>query len=166
MDRSRLGRPELFRRKPFCVVDGLMDDIVEVVESRTPDGLAVLLRTRPSGRHFRVAPTRDPRQPRFWCLLVFRCSSAGVPHPNELPWAGGWGTRWEDLASSLGAIRADVDAWLAQEQCAGLRDWLLTPDAEPSPVLVATGIQPARARSGSRAAARLADARTESANAN
>ena len=120
-------------------MDGLMDDVVEVVETRTPDGLAVLLRARPSGRHFRVAPTRDPRQPRFWCFVVFRCSSAGVPQPGELPWAGGWGTRWEDLASSLSEIRADVDGWLAQEQCAGLRAWLLTRDAEPSPALVATG---------------------------
>ena len=90
------------------------DDVLEVVESRTPDGLAVLLRARPSGRHYRVAPTRDPRQPRFWCLMVIRCSSAGVPHPSELPWAGGWGTRWEDLATDLALIRADVNAWLAQ----------------------------------------------------
>lgn len=136
------------------------DDILEVVESRTPDGLAVLLRVRPSGRHYRVAPTRDPRQPRFWCLMVIRCSSAGVPHPGELPWAGGWGTRWEDLATDLASIRADVNAWLAQDQCAGLRSWLLTPDPEPSPVLVPSGTQPVRGRATARAASAARLART------
>jgi hypothetical protein len=142
------------------------DDVLEVVESRTPDGLAVLLRARPSGRHYRVAPTRDPRQPRFWCLMVIRCSSAGVPHPSELPWAGGWGTRWEDLATDLALIRADVNAWLAQDQCAGLRSWLMTPDPEPPPTLTATGTPPVRGRSSSRAAsvarvARAAEAEGE-----
>jgi hypothetical protein len=84
--------------------------------------------------------------------LVIRCSSAGVPHPGELPWAGGWGTRWEDLATDLALIRADVNAWLAQDQCAGLRSWLMTPDPEPPPTLAVTGTPPVRGRSSSRAA--------------
>lgn len=118
---------------------------VAVVESRDPEGLGFLLKARESGRLYRVRPARDPRQPRFWCVLVFRCSPAGVPEPDERPWFGAGGIAREELPDVLRAIRADASGWLAQDQCRHLRRWLLTPAPEPVNPPVAVGAVRGRA---------------------
>ena len=103
------------------------DDAVDVIEPRIAEGIGFFLKARANGRTYRVAPARDPRQPRFWCILVYRCSSAGVADPDERPWIGPGGMTREELPAALAAIRADVGAWLAQEPCRELREWLLSP---------------------------------------
>ena len=99
---------------------------VEVVESRGPEGFGFFVKVQTSGRFYRISPARDPHQPRFWCLLVTRCSSAGVADPTERPWLGAGGMTREELPTALAAIRADVGGWLAQDACGELRAWLLS----------------------------------------
>ena len=109
-----------------------MEHAVDLIEPRAPDGLGFLLKARATGRLYRLMPTRDPRQPRFWCFMIFRCTSAGVAAPAERPWTGAGGMTREELPEALAAIRRDVDGWLAQDQCRELRRWLLAADAEPA----------------------------------
>ena len=111
-----------------------MDGTVDVVESRDPEGLGLLLKARATGRLYRVRPARDPRQPRFWCVLVYRCQPGGMADPGERPWVGAGGMTRDELPEVFRTIRADVDAWLAQEQCLELRRWLLTPGAPAAPL--------------------------------
>jgi hypothetical protein len=104
----------------------LMEDThVEVVELRGSGGLGLFLRVGTDQRLYRVAPVRDPNQPRFWCLAAFECSSCGIPVSGSAIWAGAWGSSQQDLPGLLDAIRADAWAWLAQEQCTGLREKVL-----------------------------------------
>jgi hypothetical protein len=99
---------------------------VEVVELRGSGGLGVFLRVGSDQRLYRVAPVRDPQQPRFWCLAAFECSSCGIPVSGSAIWAGAWGSSQQDLPGLLDTIRADAGAWLAGEQCTGLREKVLT----------------------------------------
>lgn len=112
---------------------------VEVVESRGPEGFGFFVKARSSGQVYRISPARDPRQPRFWCLLVTRCSSAGVADPAERPWLGAGGMTREELPEALAAIRADVGRWLAQDACRELRDWVLSAPPRASVVPSANG---------------------------
>ena len=75
----------------------------------------------------RVTPLRDPSQPRFWCVVVFRCTAGGLPDKDELPWISKRQLRREELADTMQAIRADPVAWLAEAANAELREWILTP---------------------------------------
>ncbi len=111
------------------------DGGVEIVESRHPGPHAFLLKARASGRFYQVAPARDPRQPRFWCVVVYRCSSAGLADTAERPWVGPGGFSRDDLSGVMEGIKADLGAWLATEPCRDLRRWLLEPAAE-SPAAV------------------------------
>ena len=106
-----------------------MDDAIDLIEPRSPDGLGFLLKARATGRLYRLMPARDPRQPRFWCFTVYRCTSAGVVNPTERPWLGAGGMTREELPVALAAIHEDVGAWLAKEECHELRTWLLASDA-------------------------------------
>ena len=101
---------------------------VVVVEERTPSPLGVYLKAAATGRLYRVEPARDPAQPRFWCLRVYRCTRAGVADGLERPWLGGGGMTRDDLPAALRAIRDDVDAWLAAADRQPLRRWLLEPE--------------------------------------
>ena len=74
---------------------------------------------------------RDPRQPRFWCVVVFRLSAAGLADEAERPWVGPGGLHREELKETLGSIRADPSAWLAEPDHRALRAWMLDPDATP-----------------------------------
>jgi hypothetical protein len=98
---------------------------VSVIELRGAGGLGVFLRVGDDQRLYRVAPVRDPRQPRFWCLAVFECSSCGIPISGSAIWAGAWGSSQQDLPGLLDSIKADADGWLAQDSCAKLRELLL-----------------------------------------
>ena len=103
---------------------------VEIVEERNADAYGFTVKVRANGLLHRILPVRDPRQPRFWCVVVFRCSPGGVPDPVERPWIGPGGLRREDLKETMGAIRADPSSWLAEVSHGQLRDWMLAP-ADP-----------------------------------
>jgi hypothetical protein len=111
-----------------------MDKIaaLEVIEPRKPEGLGFYLKARATGRLFRVEPVRNPDQPRFWCLCIYRCERPRVLDPTERPWLSGRNLTRDELPELLNTIRTDIDAWLDQESCRKLRRWLLagTPTGE------------------------------------
>lgn len=100
---------------------------VQVVELRGSGGLGVFLRVNDDQRLFRVAPVRDPNQPRFWCLAAFECSSCGIPVSGTAIWAGWWGSSHGELPDILDTIKADAADWLLEEQCKDLRRLLMQP---------------------------------------
>ncbi len=100
---------------------------VQVIELRGNGGLGVFLRVGDDQRLYRVAPVRDPSQPRFWCLAAFECSSCGIPVSGAAIWAGWWGSSQMELPAILDRIKADADAWLTEDQCANLRQILQQP---------------------------------------
>jgi hypothetical protein len=100
---------------------------VQVIELRGNGGLGVFLRVGDDQRLYRVAPVRDPSQPRFWCLAAFECSSCGIPVSGSAIWAGWWGSSQMDLPAILDTIKADASAWLADDQCTNLRQILQQP---------------------------------------
>lgn len=109
---------------------------VAVIELRGSGGLGLFLRVGEDSRLYRVAPVRDPHQPRFWCLAAFECSSCGIPTTGTAVWAGSWGSAQHELAGLLAAIKADANGWLAEESRAALRQFLLRP-RPPLPLPVA-----------------------------
>ena len=110
---------------------------IEVIAQRDATAYGFTVRAQANGLLHRITPMRDPRQPRYWCVVVFRCSSAGVPDAAERPWIGPGGLRRDELKETLEAIRANPSAWLAEAAHHALRAWMLdpqaTPPARPSP---------------------------------
>jgi hypothetical protein len=113
-----------------------MDDSVDVLASRTPEGIGFSFKVRATGRLYRLEPARDPREPRYWCFRIYRCLPGGRGDPAERPWLGGSSMTRSELAEATAAIRADLGGWLAQESLGELRQWVL---AEPPPVLDGDG---------------------------
>jgi hypothetical protein len=126
------------------------DKRIQVIELRGAGGLGLFLRVGDDQRLYRVAPVRDPNQPRFWCLAAFECSSCGIPVTGTAIWAGAWGSAHHELSGLLDAIKGDADAWLAEAECAKLRALLMQPRA-PLPLPMArtprreTGARPGEA---------------------
>jgi hypothetical protein len=108
---------------------------VEVVEERNADAYGFTVKVLANGLLHRILPVRDPHQPRFWCVVVFRCSPGGVPDASEQPWVGLGGLRREELKETMSAIRANPSSWLAETSHGQLRDWMLAgaPVADPAP---------------------------------
>jgi hypothetical protein len=107
---------------------------VEVVEERNTDAYGFMVKVLANGLLHRILPVRDPHQPRFWCVVVFRCSPGGVPDASEQPWVGLRGLRREELKDAMSAIRANPSSWLAETAHGQLRDWMLAaaPVAAPA----------------------------------
>lgn len=101
------------------------DARLSVVATRGGDGLGVTVAIEGTRRVFRIEPTRDPEQPRFWCLRVYRCTSAGVVSPSDESWWGASGMTRAELPAAVAAIRADPTAWLAGLERGALRHWML-----------------------------------------
>lgn len=115
---------------------------VEVVVPRGTGTLEVYLRVGADPRLYRVMPTRDPRQPRFWCLAIVACAPSGTPESAEPLWAGAWGTAWVDVPAALAAIRGDATAWLAADGQADLRERLRERHAVPYPTATPLPFRP------------------------
>lgn len=96
-----------------------------VMKSREGDGLGLTFKVAENGRIFRLASARDPRQPRFWCFRIDRCSSMGVVSNEEQPWWGAGGMTRAELPDAVQTIRTDPDAWIASHALDDLRDWIL-----------------------------------------
>lgn len=113
-----------------------MDDAsaIEIVPERDAHVYGFTIKTASNSFLHRVTPLRDPSQPRFWCVVVFRCSSGGLPDKTEPAWICRRQLRREDLSDTMQAIRADPTAWLAEEGNAELREWILTPASAQNPV--------------------------------
>jgi hypothetical protein len=106
---------------------------VEVVEERNADAYGFTVKVLANGLLHRILPVRDPHQPRFWCVVVFRCSPGGIPDASEQPWVGLGGLRREELKETMSAIRANPSSWLAETAHGQLRDWMLAPGPVPIP---------------------------------
>ena len=113
-----------------------MDDAsaIEIVQERDAQVYGFTIKTANNTFLHRVTPLRDPDQPRFWCVVVFRCTAGGLPDKNEPAWICRRQLRREDLAETMKAIRADPVAWLAEEGNTELREWILSPTATLSPL--------------------------------
>ena len=108
--------------------DQVMNDArIEAIELRGCAGLGVFLRVGDDQRVFRVAPVRDPRQPRFWCLAAFECSACGIPLTGDAIWAGWWGSASGELPALLDALRSTDIAWPRDADGEALRQVLLQP---------------------------------------
>ncbi|MCA9877140.1 MAG: hypothetical protein KC442_05150 [Thermomicrobiales bacterium] len=100
---------------------------IEAIELRGSAGLGVFLRVGDDQRLFRVAPVRDPRQPRFWCLAAFECSACGIPLTGDAIWAGWWGSHSGELPALLDALRRADTTWPRDADGQALRQVLLQP---------------------------------------
>jgi hypothetical protein len=112
---------------------------VEVVEERNADSYGFTVKVLANGLLHRILPVRDPHQPRFWCVVVFRCSPGGIPDASEQPWVGLGGLRREELKETMSAIRANPSSWLAETAHGQLRDWMLAPAPAPAPAARRSG---------------------------
>ena len=124
-----------------------MENSIEVITPRTPDGMGFSFKVTATGRLYRFEPTRCPGSPRFWCFKIHRCASGGMADGTERPWLGGVPITRDELVSSVAAIRADVVTWLNGDDLADLRRWIFAPKEEPVIGLLTT------AATGSRKAA-------------
>jgi hypothetical protein len=116
-----------------------MSSDLEIVIPRAPEGLSIVLKPRHGARLYRVVPVRDPEQPRFWCLIVLRCTRAGAVEAEERPWVVASGLMRDALAPALAEIQADLDAWLDADGRQGLRPWLMQELPDPLDVIRAFG---------------------------
>jgi hypothetical protein len=118
---------------------------VAIVAEHSPGAFGFTMKTVANGFLHRVLPLRDPDQPRFWCVVVVRCTPGGLPDRSQPPWIGRRGLRREELPETMGAIRADLPEWLAQSAQASLRAWVMAPDADQATAAVP---RPSRAADG------------------
>lgn len=116
-----------------------MSSNIEIVVPRAPEGLSIVLKPRHGARLYRVVPVRDPDQPRFWCLIVLRCTRAGAVEAEERPWVVATGLVREALPQVLAEIQGDLETWLDSADRAGLREWLMQELPDPLDVIRAFG---------------------------
>lgn len=111
-----------------------MDDPtpIAVIDAHERGALTFRIRVLGSGTRFLVMPHRDPRQPRFWCVVVAKCAPGGLVDPAEAGYIAQRHLRHDELADTLAAIRTDLDAWLAEPSRELLTAWLLA--SPPAPV--------------------------------
>jgi hypothetical protein len=115
------------------------DGLVDVVAPRAPEGLSLVLKPHHGARLYRVLPVRDPNQPRFWCLVVLRCSKMGAVEEGEAPWVVATGLTRDGLPAALAELQSDLNGWLQREGNERLRDWVLEQLPDPLDVIRATG---------------------------
>ncbi len=114
-------------------------DTLATIDEHLPGAFGFRIKATESGALFLVLPQRDPAQPRFWCVVVVKCAPGGLVDSSEAGWMGKQGLRREELAETLGAIRGDVDSWLAEPSQAHLKTWVLTSRPSTREDVVGTG---------------------------
>lgn len=108
------------------------EPFLEVTPTPKLSGLALVFRITGDRRLFRLAPLRDPREPRFWGLAVYPCLESGLQEPGPPIWAGCWGSPRNDLKVVLDNVQDNIDRWMSGDQCHGLRTVLSAlPPAAP-----------------------------------
>lgn len=115
-------------------------DTLATIDEHLPGAFSFRIKATASGALFLVLPQRDPAQPRFWCVVVVKCAPGGLVDASEAGWMGKQGLRREELAETLGAIRGDVDSWLAEPSQAHLRTWVLTSRPSTREDVIGTGV--------------------------
>lgn len=118
----------------------------EIVDRQQPGAYGFSVRVAATGRLYRITPARDPHEPRFWCVVVYRCTPGGLPDAAERPWLGRAGLRRDELAGVMTAIRDDVGGWLAAMPSPALAQWFLAPPDPSAPRKETGGPAPRRSR--------------------
>lgn len=103
-----------------------MDGAFDVIESTPRGGIGFDFKVRATGSTFRVVPARSPGQPRYWCFWFYRCKTGGMVDSSDRPWIGAATVTRDELAPAAAAMRADLEAWLADPVHRALREWLGT----------------------------------------
>jgi hypothetical protein len=105
---------------------------LEILSARHQAGLGFYFKVLATGRVYRLAPQRYPRQPRFWSIFIYRCLPGGAPDPNERAWLSDDMLAREALPEAIASVKADLAGWLESTGGDALRAWL----AEPAPVTI------------------------------
>ena len=106
----------------------------ELGKSPTPEGHALYLKGRVSGRVFRVSLARDPAEPRSWCLFVEHRASVGVPGRRTDAVIGPGRLTRENALVELQSLEENPNAWLSDGRRGKLLDWMRTrPPVEAPP---------------------------------
>lgn len=108
---------------------------IAVVSEHVTGAYGFTMKTEANELLHRVLPLRDPDQPRFWCVVVVRCTPGGLPDRTQPPWVGRRGLRREELSETMEAIRANLSAWLAHPEQTALREWVLVPEIAAAPIV-------------------------------
>jgi hypothetical protein len=110
-----------------------MAESFEIADLRVPEGLALYIRANPSNWLFRVAPVRDPDQPRLWCLFVEQCSRIGVTGGTFEQHVSMRGMSRQELLDTLTEIRSAPESWLSGTDQRELSSWLHQACGAPRP---------------------------------
>lgn len=110
--------------------DALSEEL-ELIPSRSESKFGINIKVRESGTLFRLAPIRDPHQPRLWCVSIRRHAPGGMLESSGPVWIDRPGRSRTDIAELIETIRTDIGAWLATSSRRELCHWLLT--ATPAP---------------------------------
>lgn len=113
-----------------------MNDVgaIAIVAEHVTGAYGFTIKTAANEFLHRVLPLRDPDEPRFWCVVVVRCTAGGLPDRSQPPWVGRRGLRREELSETMEAIRTDLSTWLAQPEQTELRAWVLVPGSVVTPI--------------------------------
>ena len=122
-----------------------LTDALELLPSRAESKFGINLKVRASETQFRLAPARDPHQPRLWCVAIRRCSPGGMLDTSGPIWIDRPGRSRTDVAEIIESIRVDIGGWLAAPVRRDLCDWLLT--AAPAPSVASAAGLPDRSTS-------------------
>ena len=106
-------------------------DAIEVLAAKADGKRTIDIKVRATEALFRIAPARDPHQPRLWCASVRQCSAGGLVDMSGPTWIDRPGRTWAELAAVVETIRSDVGSWLATPARRDLCRWLL--NAAPLP---------------------------------
>lgn len=100
--------------------------LAEVMGPKTAGATGFRVKVTETGSSFRFEPARYPREPRFWCIAITRCSAAGEPDPVEPTWIGEAGLSWNEIGPLMNEIRADVVGWLEAPNHRDVLKWMIT----------------------------------------
>lgn len=109
----------------------MMSAAIEVMPAKAAGRLAIDLKVTATGSLFRIAPVRDPQEPRYWCIAVRKCVSGGMIDASEPAWIDRPGHPWDDIAGMIEEIRDDVLGWLETTERRQLRAWLMSSTPAP-----------------------------------
>jgi hypothetical protein len=107
----------------------IFDQVVQLA----PEGLTVHLQFQPSKWTFRFFPTRDPEQPRFWCLVVDQCDRTDALGKAVDRFLVARAMPRDQLLENMARLREDPREWLGADAHQNLTDWLTDVTARPMP---------------------------------
>lgn len=105
------------------------DQVVQLA----PEGLTVHLQFQPSRWTFRFFPTRDPEQPRFWCLVVDQCDRTDALGKAVDRFLVARAMPRDELLENMAQLREDPREWLDAESQQDLTLWLKDVTTRPMP---------------------------------